>query len=275
MDSNLIIAVAYISGLGLLFGTILAISSKLFAVKQDPLVENILEKLPGVNCGACGYSSCEAYAKAIVSEQADITLCTVGGKEVACTIAELTGREAGDRARMVARVLCGGTDDNRKTEFKYEGLETCLDVVMLYGGDNTCSYGCLGRGDCVRACPYDAIKMVNGVAFVIEDKCMSCEICVGACPKEIIEMVPENAAVTIACSNKDRGAVAMKGCKTACIGCGKCVNECPVDAIEIDKFLAKIDYESCINCGKCIDVCPTNAILRYNKRKKPIKKKKA
>ncbi len=275
MNSNLITAVAYISGLGLLFGIILAVASKLFAVRQDPMVENVLCSLPGVNCGACGYSGCEAYAKAVVSGEADITLCTVGGKAVACKIAELTGREAGDPVRKVARVLCGGTSGNRKTGFEYEGLETCVDAAMLYGGDNVCSFGCLGRADCMRACPYDAITMVDGVAFIIEDKCMSCEICVGACPKGIIEMVPEDAAVTIACSNKDRGAVAMKGCSTACIACGKCVRECPVDAIEINHFLAKIDYDKCINCGKCIKVCPTDAILRYNDRRKILKRKNA
>jgi Na+-translocating ferredoxin:NAD+ oxidoreductase RNF subunit RnfB len=274
MNSNLITAVAYIGGLGLLFGIILAVASKLFAVKQDPLVEDVLCSLPGANCGACGYSGCEAYAKAVASGEAEITLCTVGGKAVACKIADLTGREAGESKRMVARAICGGTLNNRKVDFEYEGPETCTDAALLYGGDNVCPYGCLGRGDCMRACPYDAITMVDGVAFILEDKCMSCEICVGVCPKGIIEMVPEDAAVTIACSNKDKGATAMKGCKTACIACGKCVRECPVDAIEINDFLAKIDYEKCINCGKCIEVCPTNAILRYNNKRKILKRKK-
>ncbi|MBN2558261.1 MAG: RnfABCDGE type electron transport complex subunit B [Clostridia bacterium] len=275
MNSNLLTSVAYIGGLGLLFGIILAVASKLFAVRRDRKVEEVREALPGANCGACGYSGCDAYAEAVAADECDITLCTVGGESVCRALEKITGKEAVGGERKVARVLCGGTLENRKKSFEYSGLQTCLDVQMLYSGNNICGYGCLGMGDCVRACPFDAIRMIEGVAFILEDKCKSCEICIGVCPKHIIEMVPESAAVTIACSNKDKGAVAMKSCKTACIGCGKCVKACPVDAIEVKDFLAKIDYEKCINCGKCIEVCPTNAILRYNnKRKKIVRKPK-
>ncbi|HPJ21714.1 MAG TPA: RnfABCDGE type electron transport complex subunit B [Clostridia bacterium] len=273
MDLSLLIAVIVVGVLGLVFGLILAIASKLFAVKKDPTVELVINALPGANCGACGYSGCEAYAEAVAAGECDINLCTVGGEACRKELEAITGRTAGEGTRMVARVLCGGTLGNRKKEYDYSGLETCLDANLLYGGDNACTYGCLGMGDCQKACPFDAIAMIEGVAFILEDKCKSCEICVGVCPKNIIEMVPEDAAVTITCSNHDKGGVAMKGCKVACIACGKCVKECPVDAIAIDNFLAKIDYEKCINCGKCIQVCPTNAIIRYNKKKKKIVKK--
>ncbi len=273
MDSSLFIAVGAISALGLIFGIILAVASKLFAVKSDPLVEEVRAALPGANCGACGYPGCDQYAEAVAADECKITLCTVGGEACAKDLERITGRTAEAGVRLVARVNCGGTLNNRKKSYEYTGLETCLDMAQLYSGDNACTYGCLGAGDCEKACPFDAIRMVEGVAFILEDKCKSCEICVGVCPKNIIEMVPENAAVTIVCSNTDKGAVAMKGCSVACIGCKKCVKVCPVDAIEVNDFLAKIDYDKCINCGKCIEVCPTNAILRYNKKKKKIVKK--
>ena len=273
MDLSLIIAVASIGALGLIFGIILAVASKLFAVKKDPMVEEVREALPGANCGACGYSGCDLYAEAVAAGECEITLCTVGGETCAKDLERITGRTAETGIRMVARVNCGGTLNNRKKSYDYAGLQTCLDMSLMYSGDNACSFGCLGAGDCEKACPFDAIRMVDGVAFILEDKCKSCEICVGVCPKNIIEMVPENAAVTIVCSNTDKGAVAMKGCAVACIGCKKCVKVCPVDAIEVNDFLAKIDYDICINCGKCINVCPTNAILRYNKKKKKIVKK--
>lgn len=273
MDSSLFIAVGAVAALALIFGVILAVASKLFAVKTDPLVEEVRAALPGANCGACGYPGCDQYAAAVAADECKINLCTVGGDECAKDLERITGRTAEAGLRMVARVNCGGTLNNRKKSHEYMGLETCLDMAQLYSGDNACAYGCLGEGDCEKACPFDAIRMVEGVAFILEDKCKSCEICVGVCPKNIIEMVPENAAVTIACSNTDKGAAAMKGCSVACIGCRKCVKECPVDAIEVNDFLAKIDYDKCINCGKCIKVCPTNAILRYNKKKKKIVKK--
>lgn len=273
MDLSLIIAVASVAGLGLVFGIILAVASKLFAVKKDPLVEEVRAALPGANCGACGYPGCDQYAEAVAADECPITLCTVGGEACAKDLEKITGRTAEVGIRMVARVKCGGTLNNRKKSYEYTGLETCLDMAQMYSGDNACAYGCLGAGDCEKACPFDAIRMVEGVAFILEDKCKSCEICVGVCPKNIIEMVPENAAVSIACSNEEKGGIAMKGCKVACIGCKKCVKECPVDAIEVNNFLAKIDYEKCINCGKCIKVCPTNAILRYNNKKKKIVKK--
>ena len=273
MDSSLFIAVGAVAALGLVFGIILAVASKLFAVKKDPLVEEVRIALPGANCGACGYPGCDQYAEAVAANECSITLCTVGGETCAKDLEELTGRTAEVGVRMVARVNCGGTLNNRKKSYEYTGLETCLDIAQMYSGDNACVYGCLGAGDCEKACPFDAIRMVEGVAFILEDKCKSCEICVGVCPKNIIEMVPENAAVTIACTNKDKGGIAMKGCSVACIGCGKCVKECPVDAIEVSNFLAKIDYDKCINCGKCIKACPTTAILRYNK-KKIVKKPK-
>lgn len=273
MNTSVLIAAAAVGAMGLLFGIILAVASKLFAVKKDPIVEKIYKALPGVNCGACGYSGCEPYAEAVAAHECEINLCTVGGDAVCSEIEKITGMTADKEIRHVARVLCGGTIGSRVKSYDYVGLETCLDVQLMYSGDNMCNYGCLGMGDCEKACPFDAIRMIEGVAFILEDKCMSCEICVGVCPKNIIVMIPENAAVTIACSNKDKGAVAIKACKTACIGCRKCVKECPVDAIEVNDFLAVIDYEKCINCGKCIDVCPTNAILRYNKKKKKAVKK--
>jgi Na+-translocating ferredoxin:NAD+ oxidoreductase RNF subunit RnfB len=273
MNSSLFIAVGAVGALALVFGVILAVASKLFAVKVDPLVGEVRAALPGANCGACGYSGCDPYAEAVAAGECEINLCTVGGESCTNELARITGREAKTGIRMVARVNCGGTLNNRKKSHEYMGLDTCLDMSQMYNGDNACAYGCLGAGDCEKACPFNAIRMVEGVAFILEDECKSCEICVGVCPKNIIEMVPENAAVTIACSNTDKGAVAMKGCSVACIGCRKCVKECPVDAIEVNDFLAKIDYDKCINCGKCIKVCPTNAILRYNKKKKKLVKK--
>ena len=44
-------------------------------------MEEIVDKLPGSNCGACGNSSCYQYAKKIVADNSDINEWLPGAKE--------------------------------------------------------------------------------------------------------------------------------------------------------------------------------------------------
>ena len=67
--------------------------------------------------------------------------------------------------------------------------------------------------------------------------------------------------VWVACSNRERGAVARKTCKAACIGCSKCVKTCPFGAVEVNHNLSYINPDLCKTCGKCVASCPTGAIL--------------
>ena len=129
------------------------------------------------------------------------------------------------------------------------------------GGPKTCNYGCLGHGSCVKACPFDAIHVVDGVAVVDSDKCKACGKCVAACPKKLIELIHASAQCKVACANKDKGPVTMKGCKVGCIGCGICKKNCPSEAVDVEEFNAKIDYSKCTNCGTCKEKCPKKAIV--------------
>ena len=142
-------------------------------------------------------------------------------------------------------------------------------MASLYAGDTGCSYGCLGQGDCVVVCNFDAIKMDprTGLPEVDQEKCTACGACVKACPKFIIElrnMGPKNRRIFVSCVNKDKGGVAKKACEVACIGCYKCVKACPFDAITITDNLAYIDYNKCKLCRKCVTECPTHAIWEVN-----------
>jgi len=141
-------------------------------------------------------------------------------------------------------------------------VEDCSMMAFVpNGGPKSCNYGCLGYGNCVKVCAFDAIHIVNGIAVVDRDKCKACGKCVEACPKHLIDMVPYSAKYLVACSSKDKGPIAMKACDNACIGCQLCAKNCPAEAITVTDFLAQIDYSKCVDCGTCVEKCPKKAII--------------
>ena len=250
---------------------ILFLVAKKFKVDEDPRIDEVLELLPGANCGGCGYAGCRALAEALVgaADQGDISAlsCPPGGGDTMAAVGNHLGIEVAQAVPTIAVVRCGGTREKAPAKLKYDGPAQCAISHSVFGGENGCPYGCLGLGDCVTACAFDAIYIhpESGLPVVVEDKCVACGACVRACPRNIIQLRPKGKKgrrVWVNCLNKEKGAVAMKNCKAACIGCGKCVKECPekVRAITLKDNLAYIDPEKCIACGKCIAVCPTGAI---------------
>ncbi|ODM27218.1 RnfABCDGE type electron transport complex subunit B [Acetivibrio mesophilus] len=263
MVYDLLIPTAIIGGIGLLSGLGLSIASKKFEVKVDERVGMIREVLPGANCGACGQTGCDAFAEGVVEGKCKPNACPVGGQEVADKIGEILGVKAEAAVVKVARVMCSGTYESCKQKYEYSGIEDCAAAAPLFGGPSACTYGCVGLGNCKRACPFDAIVMINGLARIIESRCKACEKCVASCPKRIIKIVPKSNEYTVACSSLDKGAVVRKNCTVGCIGCGKCSKVCQHGAIEVQGTLAKINPDACINCSECIGVCPTGAIKKY------------
>lgn len=261
-----------LGGVGFLFGAVLAFASKKFEVKIDERAIKINSILPAANCGACGYPGCANYAEAVVGG-AQIDKCTVGGAATTQKIADIMGVVAEtSKDKQIARVKCGG-GTNCVSEFNYFGVNTCSAMSMLSGGNKSCKFACLGAGDCIRACKFDAIVINEiGVAQIDREKCVGCTMCVAACPKSLIDMLPYKSLVHVDCKNKNRGAMVRKNCSKSCIACKMCERECPFDAIHVIDNVAVIDYVKCVNCRKCVKVCPTGAINAEERKR--IRKEK-
>ena len=165
-----------------------------------------------------------------------------------------------DVEKKVAVVRCSGSADYTENKMEYAGIAGCSAAVLLAGGPASCQYGCMGLGDCVKACQYGAIEICNGVAHVDPVRCRGCSMCVAACPKHLIELVPYRPQAVVRCSSCDKGPQTNKVCKIGCIGCMKCEKTCEADAIHVKNFHAEVDPEKCTGCGKCAEVCPRHVI---------------
>lgn len=251
---------------------ILYIVARKFYVPEDPLAGEIESCLPGANCGACGFSGCHDFAvKCAASPTLDGYNCPGAGAESMKKIASLKGLAGAtvNAKPAVAVLRCDGTCSKRPIRADYDGVRSCALLSMIAVGSADCAYGCLGCGDCVKACPWDAIHIdpTTGLPRVSDDRCVGCGKCVTACPRSIIQLRPRGPRglrVWVACSNKDKGAIARKDCMAACIGCGKCARVCQHEAITVTDNLAYIDPDKCKLCRKCVAVCPTAAIHTIN-----------
>ena len=255
-------AILVLAGIGLVASLLLVVAAKFMAVPVDEKFPLIRGCLPGANCGACGYAGCDGYANALVDgSETKINKCVPGGSQVAQELAEVTGQSFEETAAMVAFVHCKGDCNATVKKSDYEGTRSCKAVRLLYGGDGTCQYGCIGYGDCAVVCPEQAINVINGVAHINEDRCIGCGLCSKTCPQHIISVIPKAWPVKVGCSNMDKGAVTRKKCTAGCIGCGMCQRNCPAGAIKVVNNVAQIDYDLCTGCGKCKEVCPMHCIL--------------
>ncbi len=253
---------------GLLAAVVLYAVAKKFYVYEDPRIAEVEELLPGANCGGCGFKGCHDFATACATATSLEGLnCPGAGKGGMDAIGILLGMTVTAGIRKVATLTCSGGCAKRPLVNKFSGPASCSIEASVYSGETLCAYGCLGGGDCVRACPHGAMH-INPETLLPEvdsARCTGCGVCVKACPRSLMRLseVPQSyhTVVRVACANHDRGPAAMKACEVSCIGCGKCKKACENGAISIDRFCASIDPTICNRCGACVEVCPRQTIL--------------
>jgi len=261
--TGILIGAGVLAGVALIFGLLLTLVNKAFAVPSDPKRDQVREALPGANCGGCGFAGCDALADAIAAGKAPVNACPVGGAAVAKRIAEIIGADAGaDEVRKVATVVCQGTIDRCKTKFTYHGIQDCVAATLVNDGNRACQYACLGLGTCVRACKFDAIHIdeYSKIAKVDTDKCTGCGACVAACPKKVLDLQPVTLPVRVLCRAAEEGYLVSDNCKIGCVGCELCMHACKFGAITMENHLPKIDRSKCVGCMMCAEVCPTGAM---------------
>lgn len=258
---GVIIATAVVAAVGLFIGLFLGFAAKTFEIKVDEREIKVREFLPGANCGGCGYPGCDGMAAAIAKGAAPVNGCPVANSEAHKMIAEIMGTAAVEEEKKVAFVKCSGTCDKTEVKYEYFGVKDCKKVALVPGkGNKKCAHGCMGFGSCVKACAFDAIHIVNGIAEVDKEKCTGCSSCAVVCPNGLIEMVPAVSKHLVACSSPEKGKDVKEACKAGCIGCKLCVKACETGAVSVENNLAHIDYSKCTNCGKCAAACPVKVI---------------
>lgn len=259
---QILMPILIVAVIGIVAGLGLSIASVVMAVPVNEKAEAIRAVLPGANCGACGYSGCDAYAKALADGAKVLTLCAPGGDTVAKEIGSVLGLSVGAVKAKSAVVRCRGNCDNTKKSYDYDGIESCTMAAQLLGGPGACKYGCMGLGDCIAVCEFGALRVCNGVAVVDRSLCKACHKCVATCPKGLIKLIDiSQPKPYVYCRSADKGARTRSVCSAGCIGCMKCKKVCESNAIMVKNNLATISISRCIGCGKCVEQCPTHCIM--------------
>lgn len=270
MNQVIVYTIISLTAIGIVAAVVIYFVSKKFAVQEDSRIGAVEQVLPNTNCGGCGQPGCHAFALAVVNA-GDLSAlhCPVGGNAVMKQVADILGIKAVEKDPYLAVVRCSGSFEYRKKTNIYDGTDSCKIAASLYSGDTGCAYGCLGMGDCVEVCDFEAMYMdeKTGLPVIIEDKCTACNACVKECPKDILELWPKgkkNQRVYVACLNEEKGSTARKECAVACSGCSKCFEACRYDAITMVNSLAHIDPDKCKLCMECVDTCDVHNIITAN-----------
>ncbi|MCK4913120.1 MAG: RnfABCDGE type electron transport complex subunit B [Planctomycetes bacterium] len=255
--------------LGSGFAIILLIASEKLKVEIDPKIEQIQEALPSLDCGGCGFAGCGQYAKAVLANPDLLGKCAPGGQKSTEAIAKILNLQVSDSAAPKRPIVhCKGHTKDKTFNAIYQGIQSCIAANALSPAQ-ACKFGCLGLGDCVSVCKFDAISIIDGLATIDYEKCTGCGACAKHCPRGLIEMVPfsQEKMMTVACSSKESGKVTRTMCKVGCIGCGICVKM--GEHFTIENNLARVDYENYQPSEKnqtALNKCPKKVIIETGKK---------
>ena len=209
--SSILVAPSIMVGIGLFFGTILAIAQRFLKVDEDPRIEATNALLPGTNCGACGQPGCLPFAEKLVAGEVKPSQCTVSSADAIEEIADFLQVDAGSQEKLVARLRCAGGRGQANQIAEYQGFDGCRAAALVSGGGKGCAWGCLGLGDCERACTFDAIHMnANGLPQVDTSKCTACPDCRAACPRDLFELAPLKQNLYVQCNIPLAGEAAQQ-----------------------------------------------------------------
>jgi len=260
---NIVVAVGFMAGLGLILATVLVIANRRLFVYEDPKIDEVEELLPHANCGACGTAGCRVFAEKLVVGELQPGACTVNSAEMNQIIANYLGVELGSQEAQVARLACAGGSNVAQRYGDYQGVESCRAAALVAGGGKGCAWGCLGLADCERVCDFDAIIMDrHDLPQVIDDLCTACGDCIDICPRDLFSLQPASHRLWVACKNLEKGDLAEAECVVACNGCGRCAADAPGDLVTMVNNLAVIDYSQNAQASRvAIERCPTGAIV--------------
>ncbi len=260
-------SVLILFGVGFVAAVILAVASKVFYVEEDPRIEAVLDALPGANCGGCGYAGCEGYAAAVVQDPSvEANLCVAGSSETTKAVGALAGKAVTEADPLVSVRRCEKWDGAVTQRFEYSGLPSCASAASLGSGlgIDSCPYSCLGLGDCVKVCPFDALELKDNMVVVNGVRCIGCGKCIGACPRNVLELIPKRARVMVFCSTKAKAKEVTSVCTVGCITCTLCIKKCPAKAVMFSDGVIRIDHQKCLEYG---DACNEACVSACSKRK--------
>jgi RnfABCDGE-type electron transport complex B subunit len=260
--STIIVTIIVSFLLALFLGILLGFFKKIFAVPVDEKAAKVRDVLPGANCGGCGYPGCDGFAAAVAAGTAPVDGCAAGGAATAEKVGKVLGISV-SAENQVSVLACQGSKTCAAQRGFYNGVHSCTAAHQAVNGTKMCTFGCIGFGDCVSVCSFDALHMgEDGLPHVDYSKCTGCGMCVRECPMHLFSKVPVSRKGAVAlCSNRSENkASILKNCKVGCIKCGKCERNCPEKAIKLVNGIPVVDYSLCNSCNICVEGCPTHVL---------------